>query len=280
MPIHDQGYRRRESPAPLRRFRAAPIAMLAVRQILARRALIILAGLSMIPFLLETFGLVVVSRFPDFAAMLPPLPQMFGRGLLFQLGFAVLITIWAGTGLVADDFRTGALLVYFSRPLTRADYVAGKLGVLVALNLAVTAAPMLLLWVVAVAFDSHDLVKRGLAFLPGSILVLSLVASLVLAIVAMAAGALTRNAMMGGAVIVGALVLSEIAAAPLPAGARVPLHMLSIGRHLIVLQEALFQAPAESASLHWAASLACLALIVWGAGAVLWRRLQAVEVVA
>jgi len=280
MPIHERGYRRRDAPAALRTFRAAPIARLAFQQLLARRALIVLGLISLIPFVIETFVLFLMQRFPDFASFLAPLPETFGRCLLAQIVFAVLITVWGGTSLVADDLRSGALLVYFSRPLTRADYVLGKLGVLVVLNLAVTAVPMLLLWIVAVAFDAHDLVGRGLAFLPGSILALALIASFVLSVLALAAGAATRSGMIGAGVILAVLLLTEIAAVPLPAGARVPLHMLSIGRHLIVLEQALFGATAEAGSLHWTASAACLALMVWGAGAVLWKRLQAVEVVS
>src|SRR5262245_26437101 len=111
MPVHDQGYRRREAPLARRRLRAAPIAFLALRQVLARRALIVLAGLSLIPFVMETVLLFLVSRFPEAAAMLPPIPQFFGRSAVGQAGFAILITVWAGSGLVADDFRTGALLV-------------------------------------------------------------------------------------------------------------------------------------------------------------------------
>jgi ABC-2 type transport system permease protein len=280
MPIHDRGYRRREAPVPPSHLRALPIARLALAQILARRALIALVALSLIPLLIEVFVLFLLSRFPDFAAMLPPMPEQIGRCVLFQTGFAVLTSVWAGAGLVADDFRTGALLVYFSRPVTRVDYLVGKLSVLLALNLTVTAVPMLLLWLVTVAFDPHDLVGRGLAFLPGSILALSVVASAVLALLAVAAGAATRNAMMGGALVVGVLVVAEVAAVPLSGGAQVPLQMLSIPRHVLVLEHALFGVTPDSASLHWIASLACVGLFSWGAATLVWRRLQAVEVVS
>jgi ABC-type transport system involved in multi-copper enzyme maturation permease subunit len=281
MPIHDQGYRRRDAPAAdVRRFRALPIARLTARQILARRALVVLAMISLIPFLMEAAVLFMMHYVPDIEAFLSPLPKNFGRCQLVQIGFALLLTVWGGTGLIADDLRSGALLVYFSRPLTRADYVLGKLAVLLALNLAVTALPMLLLWLVAVAFDSRDLVGRGLAFLPGSIVALALVASFVLSVLALALGAVTRSATIGGGVLVGLFVLFQVAALLMPPGARVPLHMLSITQHLVVVEQALFQVPPEPGALHWLASSACLVLIVWGAGAVLWKRLQAVEVVS
>ena len=73
--------------------------------------------------------------------MLPVDGRLFGEFLAQQIGVhAVPHRSSAGAGLIANDLRTGAILVYLSRPLTRRDYVLGKLGVLMALNLSVTLA--------------------------------------------------------------------------------------------------------------------------------------------
>lgn len=40
--------------------------------------------------------------------------------------FALLCTTWFGAGLLAEDRRLGAHLLYFSRPLSRLDYFLGK----------------------------------------------------------------------------------------------------------------------------------------------------------
>ena len=40
--------------------------------------------------------------------------------------FALLPMAWYGAGLIAEDRRLGAHLLYFSRPLTRLDYFLGK----------------------------------------------------------------------------------------------------------------------------------------------------------
>jgi hypothetical protein len=45
------------------------------------------------------------------------------------------------------------------------------------------------------------------------------------------------------------------------------------------MEQVLFGATPDPAALPWAAALLCLVVIAAGAGAVLWRRLQAVEVV-
>lgn len=54
------------------------------------------------------------------------------RSLLVQYfavttGFALLATTWYGSGLICEDRRVNAHLLYFARPLTRLDYFLGKL---------------------------------------------------------------------------------------------------------------------------------------------------------
>jgi ABC-2 type transport system permease protein len=278
MPIHDQSYRRRQARAPLRAFRAAPVATLALKQVVARRALGGILALSLVPFVIAAGALYLLNRVPE-VAQLPRLSVMFGIFMRIQMVFALLMTVWAGTSLVADDFRSGALLVYFSRPLTRADYVLGKLGVLALLNAAVIAVPTLALWGLAVAFDSHDLVARGLAFLAVPIVVQSIVVSLVLSLLAFGAGALTRNGALGGLLLVGSVVVFDAAAAVAPTGARAALRLLSLPQLVLALEGTLFSLPADPERLHWAVALASLVVLGAAAAAVLWRRLQAVEVV-
>src|SRR6188508_2919932 len=40
--------------------------------------------------------------------------------------FALLAVAWYGAGVLAEDRRLGAHLLYFARPLTRLDYFLGK----------------------------------------------------------------------------------------------------------------------------------------------------------
>jgi ABC-type transport system involved in multi-copper enzyme maturation permease subunit len=292
VPILQQGYRRRAERGAERRFRGAPIARLTVQQILVRRMLIALLAVALAPLVIGVFVLFLLSRVPDFWSALPNLHVLFGYFVRAQTVFALVLTVWAGTGLLADDFRTGAFLVYFARPITRGDYVAGKLGVLLVLTFAVTAGPSLALWLAAAAFGTPvDPTLRGplqtaTEHLPGgvslplAILAQSLAASLVLSVLGLAAGAAARNATLGGALLIGFLVVTDAGAAFAPAGARLPLELLTVRRHLLSLEHVLFGASPDPDLLPWAAALACLAAIVAGALALVWRRLQAVEVVA
>jgi len=74
-------------------------------------------------------------------------------GTFVQFLLAGLVAAIAGPALVASDMRSRSFLIYFSRPVSRLDYVAGKCGVLVALMACVTLLPSLLLYVLSVLFS-------------------------------------------------------------------------------------------------------------------------------
>ena len=90
--------------------------------------------LAFIPFVVRVVQVYVVTRFPEAGRVLPVDGRLFGEFLNQQIGFTILISIFGGAGLIANDLRTGAILVYLSRPLTRRDYVLGKLGVTLGLE--------------------------------------------------------------------------------------------------------------------------------------------------
>ena len=69
--------------------------------------------------------------------------------------FSLLILAWYGAGLFADDRRSRAHLLYFSRPLTRLDYVLGKYAALLVIGVLVTVVPGLVICLTAV-FSSPE----------------------------------------------------------------------------------------------------------------------------
>lgn len=63
----------------------------------------------------------------------------FGYGNLFYFIIALII----GSGIIANDFRSNALLVYLSKPLSKMDYLVGKwVGVFVPLLIAISIPHM------------------------------------------------------------------------------------------------------------------------------------------
>ena len=69
--------------------------------------------------------------------------------------FALLIVAWYGSGLIAEDVRRKAYLLYFARPLTRIDYLLGKWLPLVLLGAGATLLPGVVICTVAAFASPH-----------------------------------------------------------------------------------------------------------------------------
>ena len=80
--------------------------------------------IAWLPFLVRVIQIYVVHAVPGggtrAARGRPALRRVPGPAARRSRSF---LTIFGGAGLIANDLRTGAILVYLSRPLTRRDYV-------------------------------------------------------------------------------------------------------------------------------------------------------------
>jgi ABC-2 type transport system permease protein len=198
VPIYDQGYRRYEARGALPAVRFWPITREALRLLLARRAFLGLLAMCWFPFLVRAVQIWVVTQYPQVGRLLPVDGRLFGEFLNQQVGLCVLLTIFGGAGLIANDLRTGAILVYLSRPLTRRDYLLGKLSVLLALNLFVTLVPGLLLYLVGLGLAPELYAKLELMWIAPAIVLHSLTISLSIGLLSLAVSALSRNARVAG----------------------------------------------------------------------------------
>lgn len=198
MPIYDQGYRRYEARGPLRSLRFWPITREALGLIFAKRVFLLLFAASWIQFVVRVIQILIVTRAPQVGAALPIDGRLFGQFLSMQAFWALLLSLFGGAGLVANDLRTGAILVYLSRPLTRRDYVLGKLGVLLALTLGVTLLPGLLLYVVGLGLAPELYLKWELWWIAPAVVLQATLMSLTFSAVALAASSLSRSARIAG----------------------------------------------------------------------------------
>jgi ABC-2 type transport system permease protein len=280
MPIYEQSYRRHEARGALRRARFWPITREALRLILARRLFLVLLFVAWIPFLARVIQVYVVTRFPEAGRVLPVDGRLFGEFLVQQWLWMMVITIFGGAGLVANDLRTGAILVYLSRPLTRRDYVLGKLGVLMLLNLSVTLAPGLLLYLIALALAPDTFLKWDLAWIGPAIALQSLVMSLVIGLVGLAVSSLSRSARVAGIGFFAIVAGLEVARGILYAIYRRPeTALISFRASLQSLAAALFGLGERAVSLPWFYPAALLAMVALGCLLVLRARVRAVEIV-
>lgn len=107
--------------------------------------IVMMIALAVLDMIMEAGG----GRASDAFGMIGGLswPGQFLNGFTFgQLGF-MLITVMAGAGVIANDNRCNALLVYLSKPCTKKDYLLGKwVGVFVPLVVAM-GAPALFFYI-------------------------------------------------------------------------------------------------------------------------------------
>src|SRR5882672_9279746 len=154
MPIHDQGYRRYGgSKAPLGQGWIV-IARAGIRSMFAKRVFLGLLLLAWVPFLVRSVSFYFAANIPQ-ASLLAPSADTFRQFLEQQQTFVFFVTVYVGAGLIANDRRANALQIYLSKPLTRAEYVFGKLAILVTFLLLVTWLPAIVLLVVQIAFAGN-----------------------------------------------------------------------------------------------------------------------------
>jgi len=280
MPIYEQTYRRYEARGPLRRVRFWPITREALRLLLERKAFLLLLVAAWAPFLVRLIQVYVVTRFPEAGRVLPVDGRLFGQFLNGQLVFTLFLSIFGGAGLVANDLRTGAILVYLSRPLTRRDYVLGKLGVLLLLNLSATLAPGFVLYGAALGLAPDQFAAWDLAWIGPAVALHSLVVSGVVSVVALAVSSLSRSARVAGLGFFGLMAGLEVASGIVGGIFRSPgSTLLSVQASLRAIGNALFGIAERGAPLHWIYPASVLALVAAGCLLVLRARVRAVEVV-
>lgn len=280
MPIYEQAYRRWQARGPLRRVRFWPITREALRLLLSKRAFLGLLAASWIPFVVRLVQIYIVTRFPQAAQLLPSEAKVFGEFLNGQLGFAMLLSIFGGAGLVANDLRTGAILVYLSRPLTRRDYVLGKIGVLAALNLSITLVPGLLLYLSAVALLPERFLKVDMAWIAPAVVAQALLVSFAVSLLALAVSSLSRSARVAGVALMALWIGLEIARVIADnVFSRPEVSLLSVQANVQAVGKSLFGISQHDNALFWAWPLLALVLVGLGCLAVLRSRVRAVEIV-
>jgi ABC-2 type transport system permease protein len=109
---------------------------------------------------------------------------------------AVLLAVVVGLvapRLIADDLRAKAWLVYFTRPVSRSDYIFGKVLVLAAIVGLITFLPAVVLWVVGVLVSPSVEVALATWDLPVRILTAAAAVTIPTVLLALAYSSLTTE---------------------------------------------------------------------------------------
>ena len=115
---------------------------------------------------------------------------------------AFILTAFTGPGLISPDVANGALPLYFCRPFSRVEYVAGKMSALAVLLSQITWVPGLILFVVQATLAGRHWLAENF-WIAGSILLASWIWIAILCLLAMALSAWVKWRFVAGALMLG-----------------------------------------------------------------------------
>jgi ABC-2 type transport system permease protein len=279
MPIHDLGYRHWSGDWTSHPYRWWVITRQGISLLIQKKRFLLLMILSSIPFLVRTV-MIYLNTVMGNLPFLKIDAQFFESFLNQQTFFVFIISIYAGSGLIANDLKANALQIYLSKPITRDDYFMGKLGVVVFFLSLPTLVPGLLLFLMAVIFKSDITFFQNNYWVLGSIVAYSLLIIFTYALLILALSSLSRSSRFAGIGFAAVFFFSHILSIILFGILRTnDVTWVSVGNDLVRVGNSLF----GTTSLRFIPPLwsAAIVLLVVLAGSVwlIHRNVRAVEVV-
>jgi ABC-2 type transport system permease protein len=278
VPIHSEGYRPYLGTRQPSGRSWLVITAAGVRSIITKRLFLGLLLVAWVPFLVRSVQIYAAVNFPQ-ASFLDVSPKTFRDFLDQQELFVFFITVWVGAGLIANDLRSNALQIYLSKPLTRAEYVAGKLGILLFFLLLVTWVPAMLLLLVQVSLAGNVRFLSTNLFLIPAITLVSFLLALLSAFTMLALSSFSKSARFVAITYAGLFFFTQ-ALFGVVAGAtgRTTFSWLSPPGSLNQIGDVIFrQAPRYETPIL--GSVAAVAVLIGLSVFILRRRVRAVEVV-
>jgi ABC-2 type transport system permease protein len=279
MPIHDQGYRRYGGAraggrAWLVMFNAGFFGMF------RNRKWIVLMIASWIQFIVRAVQFYIAANFSQAASIVAPSAETFRDFFDKQDIFVFLVTVTLGAVSIADDRRANALQIYLSKPLTRLEYICGKLSVLMAFLLFITWVPAILLLVVQVAFAGNFTFLMANAYLFPAITVYSILEVLMVSMCMLALSSLSSNSRFVGILYTALIFFSDAlygAMRAVTGSTRVS--WISFGNNLALLGDVIFRVRLRYET-PWLVSLGVVLALIALSAFILERRIRGVEIVA
>ena len=280
MPIYDQGYRRYGGDRAPRGQAWAVIAKAGVRTYFGRKAFLGLLLGAWIPFVVRSVQIYAVANFPQASEILAVKAETF-REFLDQQGiFVFFITVYVGAGLIANDRRANALQIYLSKPLSRTEYVLGKLAILMAFLLLVTWVPAIVLLIVQIMFSGNFTFFRNNVFLFPAITLFSFIYVLMVSASMLALSSLSSSSRYVGILYASLIFFSQALYGVLRfVTGNTSLSWISFAFNLDQVGDAIFRLPPRY-DTPWTVSLLMIALLILASGFILERRVRGVEIVA
>jgi ABC-2 type transport system permease protein len=278
MPIHDQGYRRYEGSKA--RGRAwFVIFSTSVRSMMGSRRWIMLMIASWIQFIVRAVQFYIAANFSQ-ASVVAPTAATFRDFFDKQDLFVFLVAISLGAAAIAEDRRANALQIYLSKPLTRLEYIFGKLSVLTAFLLFITWVPAMLLLVVEIAFTgSFSFLTSNLQLVP-AITLFSFIEVLMVSMCILALSSLSTNSRFVGILFTALIFFSDALYGVMRAvTGGTSISWIAFGNNLAQVGDAIFRLPLRYET-PWLVSLGVVLALIAVSAFILERRIRGVEIVA
>lgn len=279
-PIHDQSYRHYEGERRALGRAWTVIARTGIRTQLSRKWFVALLLVAWIPFVARTVHIYALTMYPQLSQALPVDARAFMSFIDQQWLFIFFVTVFVGSGSIANDRRANALQIYLSKPLLRMEYIGGKFAILATFLLFITLLPGLLLLVMQVMFAGNlDFIRANPYVIPAMILA-SLVRVLVSACVMLALSSLSKSTRFVAILYAGLLFFTSMMFVMLfviTGSSRVG--WISLGINIDNLTDYLFRQPPRYETPVMV-SVLILAGLVAVSLSVLERRVRGVEIVS
>jgi ABC-type transport system involved in multi-copper enzyme maturation permease subunit len=278
MPIHDQGYRRyRGGKAGGRAWLV--IMKTGIRTMLSDKKFIVLLAAAWLQFLVRAVQFYIAANFSQ-AAVIAPKADTFRDFFDKQDIFVYILTVTLGSRLIAQDRRVNALQIYLAKPLTRAEYIFGKLGILASFLLFVTWVPAILLLGVQVVFAGNfEFLKANAYLFPAITLYAALEVSMT-STTMLALSSLSTNSRFVGIMYTGLIFFSLALYNVLRfITGSTRLSWVAFGNNLTQLGDVIFRVPLHFQT-PWPVSLLIVVILIAVSALVLERRVRGVEIIA
>jgi len=289
MPIYEQSYR--EYDGELRhKYRWVIIIQQELRVLIKSKfflMMMLFAMLHVILRLLQVTAYDVIAQDPN-----SPLALAFSQiadfavdNLLFfdfiriQSPVVFLVVLFAGSGMICNDFNNNLVDVYFAKPITWRDYAIGKIGTLVLIGLVLTAVPgIILVGVHNMLLPGLETVKESWVWIP-AILGFSLVIILPCVTAVLASSALIKSKNFAAISIFMLLMANSAFGATLAGVLRNPNYFvwafpLTINR----LGQVMFKDTRLIFQTHWMWSLAIVAVVTGVSTLIVCMKIRRAEV--
>jgi ABC-2 type transport system permease protein len=278
MPIHDQGYRRYGGTKARTGTGWMVITRAGIRTFFARRAFLGLLLVSWFPFFVRAVQIYAAANLPQ-AAFLAPTPETFRQFLDQQQTFVFFVTVYVGAGLIANDRRANALQIYLSKPLTRGEYIFGKLAILMTFLAMVTWLPAIVLLIVQVSFAGNFTFFKNNAFLFPAITVFAFVEVALASATMLALSSLSKSSRYVAILYAAVIFFTQAIYGVMYAVTRSSsLSWISFSANLAQIGDVIFRQPPKY-DTPWPIALLVIVGLIVVSGVILERRVRGVEVV-